>query len=183
MDNNVKELPRSALSYAEFWAFKYFAAAMSCINTDGTLERRMAMIPNGKRDYHCIQTLMGKLFENLCRTVDNKHLKQLSEEMRRTKLLVRTKGAAVADTDIDFVVVERETYLKLVKMLTDQYCMMCDKTGKESKRCKLRKLLDSTLPFAMPQGETCAYNDFNPDIEEETDNFMKARSVDEYDNP
>lgn len=133
--------------------------AMEYMLTD--LEPRLrTCIPDGWRDARMIESRMRTLFDKILLTIPRDKLMLLKAELPRYELYVRVAGAAKYDIDEgDYIVLPRKAAMALADYATDTNCTLCNRTGKQTRKCKLARVLREALPYAAEDGdgETCPF--------------------------
>lgn len=153
------------LSQEEYNGLKYIMASFTATkNAEDRLEKRLRGVPGAWRDIHLCSSKLLHVFESILPTIPREKLKMVKAELPQIELYVRIKGASVFDLDeYDNVIVPKKTLDALAKVACNRECELCDKHGKEVKRCKLRKLLGETFPYDLPEaaGDGCVFQTYS----------------------
>ena len=126
----------------------------------GHLDRLLAQIPGGKRDMGLLRAKSLKLFESLCDVTPPDTLKAMLPTLKHVKVRIGVPLIGhESDCDKEMgVVVSYEDLTEIVAGCRDK-CMLCDYSGAQISKCKLRKAFQH-LPSAdepEPLGGGCGY--------------------------
>ncbi|MCR4622085.1 MAG: hypothetical protein K5663_08395 [Clostridiales bacterium] len=175
------------LSRREYEAFRLIMA--TCIATSylvGDLKDRLKeSVPNGWRDARMVETVIKSLMDKLLLTIPRQKLEIIRREMEHYFLYIRVEGAAkYHNDDSDYAVIPRNT-LKELSAYAGRYCDLCDKKGKDARKCKLRKLFHECLQWNAPAtvGETeeCIYQTYGFENTEGWDGMDDLAELEEED--
>ena len=102
-------------------------------------------------------------------------------------LYIRVEGAAkYHNDDMDYAVIPRNT-LKELSAYAGAMCDLCDKKGKDARKCKLRKLFHECLQWNAPatvgDTEECIYQTYGFETKEgwtglDDDTYMEEDDAD-----
>lgn len=120
------------------------------------LEPRLRMIPNGWRDFRMLLSVTSKLVTELVKTVPIEKRKSIQHELKNVRVEVTVKQTSPPNID-GLTYVPIDSLIQLMLKVSDIECLICEKTGKECKRCKLRKLFDSMLHYEIDSNVCCPY--------------------------
>lgn len=126
----------------------------------GHLDKLLEQIPGGKRDMGMLRAKSLKLFEKLCDVTPQESLRALLPTLKQTKCRI---GVPLIGHENDFnkemgFVVSYDDLSVLTAGCKDK-CMLCDYTGGQISKCKLRKAFQH-LPSPdepEPLGGGCGY--------------------------
>ena len=137
------------------------AGLMSLIHSESLaeLEPLLKLVPGGKRDLGMLKTKVAKLFDNLLLVTptDTLYSMRNSLKMIRCRIGVPLIGNERANAEMGWVV-SFDDLTTLTNACYDK-CMLCDRTGGEISKCKLRKTFQH-LPSPdepEPMGTGCGY--------------------------
>ena len=160
------------LTRREYEAFRLIMA--SCIATSYLVndlkDRLKEAVPNGWRDARMVDSVLKTLMDKLLLTIPREKLLMIRKEMEHYFLYIRVEGAAKYNNDDqDFAMIPRNT-LKELSAYAGAMCDLCEKKGKEARKCKLRKLFHECLQWNAPQtvGDTeeCIYQTYGFETKE-----------------
>ena len=125
-------------------------------------------IPHGWRDAKLLRTVGKRLFDELLLTIPQDKLMILHTEIKHLSIYVRVDGPANWDADEgDHAVIPRSALKTLVEYAAGVSCSMCDKKGKDARKCKLRRILKDALAYDTPEtvgaDESCPYTSYSID--------------------
>jgi len=147
----------------EYFAFKYLIAINAA--SDMILQQlkgRLKDCGRLKSEVKRTANSADKLIDALLRTIPRNQRAMLQKELEHTEFYVRTNNFSAFDNDTqDYVCISRAHMKEALAYIMQSQCEMCEKTGKEAKRCKVSKCLRNLFPYftpeTMPDG-TCYYN-------------------------
>lgn len=140
---------------------EYFTlrAIMACIAGmaagEETMKKRLHMIPNGYRDYRMITKRAESLYKSLLTTIPDKRLLQIKTEMKNAHIEVKVDRDITGAYKENFTYVPNSSLEALEDIICDMFCVACEKTEKESRKCKVRKLIESLYQYDFPERNGC----------------------------
>lgn len=150
---------RYMLSGREYSALQMVLAATSCLEQTSELIPRIKKIPNGYRDYQMIRKRLLQLSEAILCTVPYKKLVAIREELKFMK--VKTfYGGILGKQDHGMAFVQTDAMVDILNMIVGMECLLCTKTGKDVKRCPVRQVMNTLMPYELdpsadPKDGTC----------------------------
>ena len=140
-----KDLSRP-LNYMEQEALQIlFATGEFMDNLRTVLEPRLAQIPRSKQRIGLMQSAARTLFRDVIQQMDVEAADRFVKTAQVMRCEVRPAGVSKVPRRDDETIVRCEDLYTLVESVYKHECMMCDKQGKEVKRCKLKKAIDRMM--------------------------------------
>ena len=121
------------------------------------LEKRLRSIPRGWMRYRQAMGLLGRMFEELTPTINDRQLAQINNTIRNGEVSVNLRRAGAYDDDMN--VVRADQLAVVVGAAMRAECMLCVKDRADIKRCTLRKAIDALCPPESYETHTCVYRD------------------------
>ena len=118
------------------------------------LEKRLGHIPSGVEKLKKATELVTEIDSGILATISKEQRSNLSKTGRDYELRLVPKMTPMKTN----VVLDKETLKALVDASQAGECMMCVKTAKESRNCKLHRLLVVLTPMPHYEGELCPFN-------------------------
>ena len=156
MEKTTTALPRTRLRQEETDAIVFMLCAVRRFReAQQTMEKRISMIPNGKRNIRLIESTLDKLIDKLLETVPLEKLVTLDLLMPDVRVNVSyTRQAGKSKDDVSGIAT------KDLNMLTaaahDGVCKLCDGN---CDRCDLGKVFDRFLNTEREKGESYTFID------------------------
>ena len=138
---------RYPLSGREWAAYRCLIVAVNeldvCANE---LRGRLKLIPGGWRDLRMLSTVSYKLFNALAETIPQKKLLAIQEEIHNSQiqLVVRSPLHTMPPS---VVYIDEKAFIAVMDRLINTECWCCEKTGKDVKRCEIKKLIMDVLHY------------------------------------
>lgn len=126
---------------------RLFAAQTALMEVEEVLKDRLKTFPNGWRDFRMLSTRMATELDGLLDTVPIKKLIAIQRELKSVKIKLQI-GPDAAGSDDQVIYVNEEAFLKLLDQIVAMNCMLCDKKGKDVKRCPWLQLIEDCLPYS-----------------------------------
>ena len=163
---------RTPLRRNEYFAIKYlFAINASAEMVLDSFDRRFKGMKRLRGEMKRIMTMSQQIADALLLTVPQNQLDILVQEMRRTEFYVCSKSVTKHDNDaVDYVTITRRNLSRVIAYVMHSECEMCDKSGKEARRCKVSSLLRELCVYDTPgtmQDGTCFYNLYQPNYSDD----------------
>lgn len=95
-----------------------------------------------------LRSVMSKLSEKLLTTVPTKKLIAIDREVRSVRIQLKIGPDAAPRSNDQVIYVNESAFLALLDQIVAMNCMLCDKTGKDVKRCPWLQLIDDCLPYS-----------------------------------
>lgn len=108
------------------------------------LEERLKSVPDIYRQYRIAETAMSKVVNNLYDTLEPNVLFRIRKLREGSELVFRPKSPLNKSTDSQLVL--EKDLDKLINAAMSATCACCLKTGREAKKCELRKALMNICP-------------------------------------
>lgn len=141
------------------------------MQTEDPLKKRLKGIKNGWRDYRMVQTVMGRLMEEICDTIPTEKLVAIRDELQNSRITLEVMSPGWSGKKPHGAIyLDDKAYERLVSRAMQLECFMCDKCGKEVKKCKLHKDIVGTLhyePDEIKDGMHCELAGRSTILEEE----------------
>lgn len=149
-------IERKDLRREEYTVLKTLLAAVSALEVgDEVLKPRLKQVPNAYRDYRMLISVAHKLSKAILSTVTEKRKAQMRLELRNAHLDVKVVRDVTGKYKPDFSYIPNESLEKLEDMVCDMYCIACEKSEKESRKCKVRQLIESMYAYEFPERNGC----------------------------
>ncbi len=137
------------------------AGLMSILHSESLteLEPLLKLVPGGKRDLGLLKAKAAKLFDDLLLVTPTDTLYAMRNSLKRIRCRIGVPliGGENANAEMGWVV-SFDDLTTLTNACYDK-CMLCDRTGGEISKCKLRKTFQN-LPSPdepEPMGTGCGY--------------------------
>lgn len=118
------------------------------------LKRRLAVIPNGWRDWRLMVTTCGRLMEAIYGTLPQKSLLYLQNLCKHGEILIRYIPASRSP---EWMMIRDVDLRVLVNKAMAAECAVCMKEGAEIRTCALRKALICNCPPREDAPTGCGY--------------------------
>lgn len=144
---------RYPLTGREWQALRCLIVALNELDVcNEQLRDRCSLIPGGWRDLRLMLRLAEKLWDSITKTIPDKKLRVISEEIKHCHISLVVEGASsVADKSV--VWMDESAYVHMMDRIIGQECWCCERTGKDVKRCEIKKLILSTLRYESDPAE------------------------------
>ena len=164
-------MERTRVSGREYGALQtWFAIVTMTEQLAGILETRAKQAPPGTwRDLRMVAGKTQVIMDNLLRTVDQKKLAQIMQDLKHVRLYVRVEAPGIRTLpDVQYTYLRTETLNSLLNYMLGQECALCDKTPTEARHCPCRALIEDALPHDVGavDSEHCKYSDLTLGIQE-----------------
>ena len=117
---------------------------------------RLKSVPDLWRQYRIAETAIAKVLDGLYETVDAHALLHMRKIYDHGEVVIRPRNPLNKRTDTQIVLTE--DLKNLVNIVIGDQCAMCLKTGRDIKKCKLRKaLMNVAPPTEICEGSLCEY--------------------------
>lgn len=150
---NLPEEYRERLTRSESQAMEMFMTSISNLRyASDDLEKRIKIIPNGKRRMKASIGQLASVLTDTCGTIPYKqrnHLYNICKDME-VRLVPKMTAKRIS------VVLSVEEAKELVDA-AQKKCTDCYKDEEESRGCKLRKLLECVVPLETYETCSCPY--------------------------
>lgn len=159
------EKDRAPLKRDEYYALKFLMSlGPAVMMVRDQLGKRLSGIKYAKRNIGMALYCMDQLENMVLDTAPVKQLKQLQHEIENSEVFVRTKSFTPYNNDAtDYVPISREDLKTLITYAVQYECDVCEKHGKEAKKCPLNQLLRTVAVYEAPalssSGE-CFFNNY-----------------------
>ena len=162
MDEDARKRPQMLpgfsqipLSMREHQALRQLAACLSGITiSEPIIEKRMRMFKYGRLRYGVLKSAMYFVYDALIDTIPTNKLTQTRLELENTRYDLYTDFIKSTECERGYVCVKESTLIKLAMLLQEQSCYLCDKRGKDVKKCKARKAFLESINFDVPFNES-----------------------------
>ena len=122
------------------------------------LRDRLALIPNGWRNFRLAVSTTQKVLDAVYETLPLKTLRHMDRLCKCGEVIIRPRPAIKMPDDVQIVLAD--DLRLLINMIVAQECAMCLKAPPEQKSCKLRKALQNIAPTAeVYKNGLCSYVD------------------------
>ena len=122
------------------------------------LKDRLALIPNGWRNFRLAVTTTQKVLDAVYETLPLKTLRHMDRLCQCGEVIIRPRPMIKMPDDVQIVLAD--DLRLLINMIVAQECAMCLKAPPEQKGCKLRKALQNIAPTAeIYRNGLCSYVD------------------------
>jgi hypothetical protein len=137
------------LTGKEYTAFLRICAAESALlECEDVLKERLKLRPNLYRDYRMITKRISSLTSLILSTVPLKKLFQIQRETRNVKVFLQIGPDADNRKKNQVIYVDEQAFINLLDQVVGMNCLLCDKHGKEVKRCPWLKIIEDVMPYS-----------------------------------
>lgn len=143
--DNEGKYPMTGKEYTAL--LRIFATETALVETEPVLRDRLRTIPNGWRDFKMIIRRLGDLSSDILDTVPLKKLFQIQREVKavRVKLSI---GPDASCKDDQVIYINEKAFIALLDQVVQYNCLLCDKHGREVKKCPWLKLIEDAMPYS-----------------------------------
>lgn len=157
MLRNQDEHGRYPLSLKEYEVIRMMFATVTAFDGENIRER-CELIPGL---WETIETARDQLFkgvEALLKTIPAKKLIAMQHELQYTVCKVEIKPPS-RDAGHDYLYIPRKAYIDLLQRAIQLDCVLCEKTIKECKKCRLYRNIDACFPYLLeePSDTLCPF--------------------------
>lgn len=151
------DLNKIPLSNREYYALRNLFAVVSGFNREAeTLKKRCQTIPGAYRDLMMLKSVSEKLMCSIIRTIPDKKRRAIREDLDHIIVEVRIGKEAAPRDRTEHTYVPTPELDRLVDRVMNFECMLCDKTAKEAKGCKVYEDVSACYKWDFaPNGESC----------------------------
>lgn len=161
MDSEAQEdrIPISPLSGKEYDMLRHVIVAVDQLaKAPNALKKRLKTIPNGWRNFRCLEYWLGKVADDLLATVPTEKLLSFRTELQNSKLCLYTKWAPIPTDGV--CQVPEKAFIQLLNTLIQNECWSCEKKNADVRHCAIRKTYLDCLhyepaPEDMPKDGSC----------------------------
>ena len=122
------------------------------------LRDRLALIPNGWRNFRLAVSTVEKLIDSVYETLPARTLKHMDRLCQYGEIIIRPKPMIKMPDDVQ--IVTNDDLKLLINKVVAAECAVCLKNPQEQKGCKLRKALQNVAPTAeVYRNGLCSYVD------------------------
>ena len=122
------------------------------------LRDRLALIPNGWRNFRLAVTTTQKILDAIYETLPLKTLRHMDRLCSCGEVVIRPKPAIRLPDDVQIIM--KDDLRLLINTVVAAECAVCLKAPPEQKGCKLRKALQNIAPTAeVYRNGLCSYVD------------------------
>ena len=122
------------------------------------LRDRLALVPNGWRNFRLAVTTTEKVLDGIYETLPMRTLRHMDRLCKCGEVVIRPKPMIKLPDDAQIVL--SEDLRMLINMVVAAECAVCLKSPPEQKGCKLRKALQNIAPTAeVYHNGLCSYVD------------------------
>lgn len=140
-----KDLSRP-LNYLEQEALQaLFAFGEFTDNLSSVLAPRLAVIPRARQRVGLMRWAARSLFRDVLEQMTDDAADRFVKTAQVMRCEVRPVGVSKVPREHDETIVKCSDLYVLTEHVYRQECVMCDRHGKEVKRCKLKKTLDNMM--------------------------------------
>lgn len=151
MVNNRKD-PNSR----EIYLIELMSALDHMMDAHGKyIEERLRTVPDLYRQFRIAKVALGKTVDGLYETLPAKTLMRIQHTNNICEVVIRPISSLNKSTDM--VVVPLVDIRQIISEAMASSCAMCLKSGKEIKRCELRKAFRSIEPIDETTSGLCEY--------------------------
>ena len=140
---------RYPLSMREYEALRMMFAAVTALDCE-PLHDRCDLFPGL---WETVQKAKDDMFgatEQLLTTVPAKKLVAMRHELKYTVCKIDIRPPS-KDAGRDYLYIPRKAFIELLQRAIQLDCMVCDKSLKECKKCKLYKDIDACFPYLLDE--------------------------------
>lgn len=148
---------RYALSGREYDSIRYIWTAFSTLDAySASLKDRLKLIPGGWRDIRLLHAVSKNLERKLFDTVPIRKAAAMKAEMNNSSL---TMSVRMADQRLPGIMyMDEHALIALIDLLVSRECLLCEKCGKDAKRCVIRRTIEDVMHYDLepaPNPEDC----------------------------
>lgn len=157
--NETSIIPQTPLNGREYDALRHVIIAVDQLaKNPEALKKRLKTIPNGYRNYRCLEYWAHKVADDLMETIPTNKLLALDKELKNSKICLMTKWAQVPTEGV--CQVPENAFIALLNTLIQYECWTCEKKNADVKHCAIRKTYLDCLhyepaPEDMPKDGSC----------------------------
>ena len=138
--------PLTGKEYAAF--LKICAAESSLLEQETVLKERLKLKQNLYRDYRMITNRISNVTSMILSTVPIKKLLQIQRETRNVKYCLQIGPDADTRKKNQVIYVDEQAFINLLDQVVGMNCLLCDKHGKDVKRCPWLKIIEDVMPYS-----------------------------------
>ena len=149
---------KPALNGKELQCVEYLVAMESkMVECGDALRDRLKLVPHGWRQYRLLASTLDRLLRDLYPTIPLKGQLYLEKSMKHGEVLIRFVPTYRPP---EWKMVKDEDLATLINLAMTAECAICLKSGREIKKCELRRALEDIAPpdAGHPAGG-CGYNE------------------------
>lgn len=167
---------RARMTGKEYQALlRLFAAISALKEVDPILWDRLGLLSMGKCDYRNARKKLERITDDLLGTVPTNKLLAMQRELKAVKVYLRIGPDAAPHGQDQVIYVDEGAFLRLLDQIVGMHCLLCEKTGRDVKRCEWLKLIEDVLPYGPdpeldPADGTCQIAGRSTIIDEEDSN-------------
>jgi len=168
---------RAKMTGKEYQALLRLFAAISALKEVGpVLWDRLALVGGMARcNYKNAERKLDDICNQILGTVPTNKLIAMQRELKAVKVYLRIGPDAAPHGQDQVIYVDEGAFLRLLDQIVGMNCLLCEKTGKEVKRCEWLKLIEDVLPYGPdpeldPADGTCQIAGRSTIIDEEGSN-------------
>ena len=148
------------LSGKEYAALKCVIVAFNELDKCAEyLHERCSLIPGGWRDMKLVLSKIDRLRIDIGETIPYAKRASINADIQHSQIVLHTIGADRSQTP-DVVWIDEKAFVALMEYVVNLECWSCEKTGKDVKRCQIKRLLLDVLhydsdPKEFPEDGRC----------------------------
>lgn len=140
---------RAKMAGKEYQALlRMFAAKSSLLEIDPVLWDRMGLVKNARRDFRLAIALLEKVSEAILSTIPTNKLLSMRRELGAVRVRIQIGPDAAPQGADQVIYVREDAFLRLLDQIVGMHCLLCDKTGRDVKRCEWLKVIEDCLPYS-----------------------------------
>ena len=157
----IPDEERPPLSHREYRALQQLFGILYLWNEQGSeLKKRLALIPGGWRDARMIATVSDNLLRKLMKTIPFKKLGAIKKELESMTCEVKVRNTVANTEPTPYTYVDQHA-LERVTLAAMEGCYLCDKCGKDARKCQLRQDIEALYMWDFPKirdGQQCHFS-------------------------
>ena len=153
---------RTPLSGREYGALQSLFAVVSSWEVALPVLLKRAVQAGCADEAAQMQTLSGKVLDALLKTVPQRKLAHIREELAHVAVYVKVEAPGIKTNHApNYAYLPVETLNELLNHMIREECVLCEADPDTAKKCKYRKLIESALPHSVgtDHGDHCMYSD------------------------
>ena len=140
---------RYKLSGKEYSALlRIMATHNEMIVSSDAIKERIKTIKYGWRDFCRAKQILDKLSRDLLDTVPLQKLLVIQREVKAARLYIKIGPDACPDPNDHVVYINETAFVALLDQIVAMNCLLCDKHGREVKKCPWLKLIEDVMPYS-----------------------------------
>lgn len=164
------ERPVAPLSGKEYAALQALFSLRGGLDSTKEVLAKRAEMAGVTAEMEQLRTLAKTVMDEMLRTVPDNKLQSVMANLNNTHVYIRVEAPGIPTKQTPQMLLVKATSLDYVlNAMIDNYCLMCDKTEKEGRKCPHRQAMEDCLPntVSVARGsEKCKFSDLAIGLDE-----------------